>query len=118
MNTVRNLYHLNAWEMTSRKGASLVTATGMHALDELLPGFGQDEPSSEQYFFKPNRREFLHARYRLESGAYFRDSDQATLNGDEYGEIHRRAAPLRRRPALRGLQSHGCTSMRYGVEEV
>ena len=40
MNTVRNLHHLNAWEMTSRKGASLVTATGMHALDELLPGGG------------------------------------------------------------------------------
>jgi outer membrane receptor protein involved in Fe transport len=36
-------------------------------VDELVPGFGQDHPSSEQYEFKPNRREFLHARYRLES---------------------------------------------------
>jgi len=38
-------------------------------VDELLPGFGQDHPSSEQYEFRPNRREFLHARYTLESTA-------------------------------------------------
>ena len=38
-------------------------------VDELVAGFGQDNPSSEQYFFMPNRREFLHARYRLESAA-------------------------------------------------
>lgn len=36
-------------------------------VDELVPGYGQDSPSSEQYEFKPNRREFLHARYRLDS---------------------------------------------------
>jgi len=35
--------------------------------DELVPGYGQDTPSSEQYFFRPNRRDFLHARYRLAS---------------------------------------------------
>ena len=35
-------------------------------VDELVPGYGQDHPSSEQYEFKPNRREFLHARYRLD----------------------------------------------------
>jgi outer membrane receptor protein involved in Fe transport len=38
-------------------------------VDELVPGYGQEHPSSEQYWFKPNRREFLHARYRLESEA-------------------------------------------------
>jgi len=38
-------------------------------VDELVAGFGQEAPSSEQYFFMPNRREFLHARYRLESNA-------------------------------------------------
>jgi len=38
-------------------------------VDELVPGYGQETPSSEQYWFKPNRREFLHARYRLESDA-------------------------------------------------
>jgi TonB-dependent heme/hemoglobin receptor len=35
-------------------------------VDELVPGYGQDHPSSEQYEFMPNRREFLHARYRLD----------------------------------------------------
>jgi outer membrane receptor protein involved in Fe transport len=36
-------------------------------IDELVPGYGQDHPSSTQYEFMPNRRSFLHARYRLES---------------------------------------------------
>jgi len=35
-------------------------------VDELVPGYGQDEPASAQYAFRPNRREFLHARYRLD----------------------------------------------------
>jgi outer membrane receptor protein involved in Fe transport len=35
--------------------------------DELVPGYGQDTPSSSIYEFMPNSREFLHARYRLES---------------------------------------------------
>jgi len=36
-------------------------------VDELVPGYGQDEPSSAIYEFKPNQRDFLHARYRLQS---------------------------------------------------
>lgn len=32
--------------------------------DELVPGFGQTTPASEQFRFAPNRRSFLHARYR------------------------------------------------------
>jgi len=32
-------------------------------VDELVPGFGQAEPSSSEFFFKPNRRVFLHGRY-------------------------------------------------------
>jgi outer membrane receptor protein involved in Fe transport len=36
-------------------------------VDELVPGYGQEHPGSGQYEFKPNRRSFLHARYRLES---------------------------------------------------
>jgi outer membrane receptor protein involved in Fe transport len=35
-------------------------------VDELVPGFGQDHPSSDQYWFQPNRRSWLHARYRLD----------------------------------------------------
>lgn len=33
-------------------------------IDELVPGFGQDEPSSELFEFRPNRRLFYHGRYR------------------------------------------------------
>jgi cell division inhibitor SulA len=40
MSTVRNLHHLNAWDMTSRKGASRAIASAIPALDELLPGGG------------------------------------------------------------------------------
>jgi outer membrane receptor protein involved in Fe transport len=36
-------------------------------VDELVPGYGQDHPGSAQFEFKPNRRDFVHARYRLES---------------------------------------------------
>jgi len=37
--------------------------------DELVPGFGLPLPSSVIYEFQPNRRSFLHARYRLQSDA-------------------------------------------------
>ena len=33
-------------------------------IDELVPGFGETEPSSEQYRFEPNRRDLLHGRWR------------------------------------------------------
>jgi outer membrane receptor protein involved in Fe transport len=33
--------------------------------DELVPGFGQTQPSSAVFFFEPNDRLFLHGRYRL-----------------------------------------------------
>ncbi|MEM1411552.1 MAG: TonB-dependent receptor, partial [Pseudomonadota bacterium] len=33
-------------------------------VDALVPGFGQETPSSETFLFEPNRRTFLHGRYR------------------------------------------------------
>ncbi len=40
--------------------------------DEMTPGYGEQEPASEQSFFKPNRRSFLHARYRYDGeGEWF-----------------------------------------------
>ena len=56
-------------EKASEVGAHILSGAVIEPgpLDELVPGFGQDEPSSERYEFSPNRREFLHARYRLES---------------------------------------------------
>lgn len=48
-------------------------------VDELVPGFGQDHPSSAQYEFMPNRRQFLHARYTLESDSRWFTRLQAHL---------------------------------------
>ena len=38
-------------------------------IDELVPGFGQTEPSSSEFLFSPNRRVFAHAKYAHEDGA-------------------------------------------------
>jgi len=47
--------------------------------DELVPGFGQDEPSSEQVLFEPNRRSFIHARFRLDGESAWFDQFEAHL---------------------------------------
>ena len=38
-------------------------------IDELVPGFGQTEPSSSEFFFEPSRRLFAHVRHAREKGA-------------------------------------------------
>jgi outer membrane receptor protein involved in Fe transport len=48
-------------------------------IDELVPGFGQDEPASAQFEFKPNRRSFLHARYRRQGDANWYDDFELHL---------------------------------------
>lgn len=45
--------------------------------DEMVPGYGQDEPSSEQYLFKPNRRSFIHARFRYDGQGDWFDQFEA-----------------------------------------
>ena len=37
--------------------------------DELVPGFGETEPASSEFFFRPNRRTFAHFDYELFEGA-------------------------------------------------
>ena len=37
MKTVNKLHHMNAWEQSSVAGSSLVTATGIAVLDDMLP---------------------------------------------------------------------------------
>ncbi len=32
-------------------------------IDELVPGFGQDQAASSEFSFEPNQRDFVHARY-------------------------------------------------------
>jgi outer membrane cobalamin receptor len=36
--------------------------------DELVPGFGQVEPSSSEFWFRPNRRSFVHGDYQSHEG--------------------------------------------------
>ncbi len=38
-------------------------------VDELIAGFGQDTPDSEEFFFEPNRRLYVHARHERRDGA-------------------------------------------------
>ncbi|MDX2412322.1 MAG: TonB-dependent receptor [Woeseiaceae bacterium] len=38
-------------------------------IDELVPGFGQTEPSSSEFLFAPNRRVFVHGKYTKTAGA-------------------------------------------------
>ena len=37
-------------------------------IDELVPGFGQTEPSSSEFVFAPNRRVFAHGKYTVKDG--------------------------------------------------
>ena len=37
-------------------------------VDELVPGFGQTEPSSSEFLFEPNRRVFVRGNYAFEQG--------------------------------------------------
>ena len=38
-------------------------------IDELVPGFGQTQPSSSEFLFAPNRRVFVHGKYSRARGA-------------------------------------------------
>lgn len=37
-------------------------------IDELVPGFGETEPASEEFFFAPNERTFVHLRHTRTDG--------------------------------------------------
>lgn len=39
-------------------------------IDELITGFGQQTPASEEFFFEPNRRLFVHARHQRRDGPF------------------------------------------------
>ena len=41
---------------------------GTPRIDELVPGFGQSEPSAAEFLFAPNRRVFVHGRRREANG--------------------------------------------------
>jgi outer membrane receptor protein involved in Fe transport len=47
--------------------------------DELVPGYGQAQPASEQFAFQPNHRGFVHARYRAASSLDWLDQYQVSF---------------------------------------
>lgn len=87
--TVPSAYKVNAADLkwryqTGERSELMLSAQYLEQpstprVDELVPGFGQEHPGSEQYEFKPNRRSFLHARYRLESQSRWFDHMEAHL---------------------------------------
>ncbi len=42
-------------------------------IDELIPGFGQTEPASDEFFFAPNERRFAHLQHRRQEGWFGAD---------------------------------------------
>ena len=42
-------------------------------IDELVPGFGETEPASEEFFFAPNERLFAHLRHSRQGGWFGAD---------------------------------------------
>lgn len=69
---------------TSERSSLMLSAQVMEQpstprYDELVPGYGQTEPSSEQFLFEPNRRSFIHARFRLDGSSGWFDQFEAHL---------------------------------------
>jgi hypothetical protein len=67
---------------TSERSSLMLSAQVMEQpstprYDEVVPGYGQETPSSEQFLFEPNRRSFLHARLRLDGNAKWFDQFEA-----------------------------------------
>ncbi|MEQ8205082.1 MAG: TonB-dependent receptor plug domain-containing protein [Woeseia sp.] len=42
-------------------------------VDEMVPGFGQTEPSSAEFYFEPNARHFVHLRHTRDNGLWSSD---------------------------------------------
>ncbi len=57
--------------------------------DELVAGFGQTQPSSAVFFFEPNDRLFLHARYRLRNPVPFVDRVEFNVAFQEINDDRR-----------------------------
>ena len=59
--------------------AQLLEQPSTPRADELVAGFGQQQPASGQFLFQPNRRSFLHARYRSDSVSTWLDRYQVNV---------------------------------------
>jgi outer membrane receptor protein involved in Fe transport len=60
--------------------------------DELVTGFHQDHPGSDVFFFEPNDRLFLHARYRLRNPLAFVDRLEFNVAFQEINDDRRTQA--------------------------
>lgn len=72
-------------------------------IDELVPGFGQTQPSSSEFFFSPNRRLFVHAQHTLSDAMLGLDwhIDAAWQQIDDDRITRDLAAPTRRHESNR-----------------
>ncbi len=81
--------------------------------DELVAGFGQDEPDSSEFFFKPNERHFVRAQYRraLANATWTVDVGWQQVNDDRttrnFGTDERRLEE--NRSTLTGITSRWST---------
>ncbi len=57
--------------------------------DQLQAGFGQEQPSSSEFFFEPNNRLFIHARYLHNLSSFFFDRVEANLSFQEINDDRR-----------------------------
>ena len=57
--------------------------------DQLTEGFGQDQPSASEFFFEPNNRIFIHARYLHNLRSFFFDRVEANLSFQEINDDRR-----------------------------
>lgn len=96
-------------------------------VDELVPGFGQSEPSSAEFFFEPNERQFVHVQGERRNGPLATDwtLDLAwqrivdDRRNRETGSDERRYEDNRSDlfgVTLNGAREAGETSWTYGAE--
>lgn len=57
--------------------------------DELVPGFGQDSPGSDEFYFEPNDRLFAHARWRWNAANAAFDTAELHLGHQEINDDRR-----------------------------
>ncbi len=57
--------------------------------DQLVPGFGQTNPSSSEFVFEPNNRLFIHGRYLHNLSVFFLDRIEVNLSFQEINDDRR-----------------------------
>jgi len=73
------------WRVTLKNDADLTLSAQLleqpstPRADELTAGFGQDQASSARFLYQPNRRSFIHARYRSDSSTTWLDHYQVNV---------------------------------------